>query len=95
MTGQGKPTKISFVYSNPTDPDAFETAYPDQIALARKLPGLTRLQTSKVWPKEDGSPTRRTDCWTCTSPTTRRPAPPPRRRAPLSPLPSSTPPEAS
>jgi len=23
----------------------------------RQLPGLTRLQTSKVWPKEDGSPT--------------------------------------
>ena len=57
MTEQGKPTKISFVYSNPTDSDAFETAYTDQIALARKLPGLTRLQTSKVWPKEDGSPT--------------------------------------
>jgi uncharacterized protein (TIGR02118 family) len=57
MTEQGKPTKISFVYSNPTDPDAFEKAYPDQIALARKLPGLTRLQTSKVWPKEDGSST--------------------------------------
>ena len=56
MTGSGKPTKISFVYSNPTDPDAFETAYLDQVALARKLPGLTRLQTSKVWPKEDGSP---------------------------------------
>ena len=57
MTEQGKPTKISFVYSNPADPDVFETAYPDQIALARKLPGLTRLQTSKVLPKEDGSPT--------------------------------------
>jgi uncharacterized protein (TIGR02118 family) len=57
MTEQGTPTKISFVYSNPADPDAFETAYPDQIALARKLPGLTRLQASKVWPKEDGSPT--------------------------------------
>jgi hypothetical protein len=26
--GQGKPTKISFVYSNPTDPAAFEAAYP-------------------------------------------------------------------
>jgi hypothetical protein len=25
--------------------------------MARKLPGLTRLQTSRVWPKEDGSPT--------------------------------------
>ncbi len=57
MTEHGRPTKISFVYSNPTDPDAFEEAYPDQLALARKLPGLTRLQASKVWPKEDGSPT--------------------------------------
>jgi uncharacterized protein (TIGR02118 family) len=52
-----KPTKISFVYSNPTDPAAFEAAYPDQLALAQKLPGLIRLQASKVWPKENGSPT--------------------------------------
>lgn len=57
MTEQDKPTKITFVYSNPTDPDAFEAAYPEQLELARKLPGLTRMQTSKVWPKEDGSPT--------------------------------------
>jgi uncharacterized protein (TIGR02118 family) len=57
VTEQGKPTKISFVYSNPTDPEAFEVAYPEQLALARKLPGLVRLQASKVWPKEDGSPT--------------------------------------
>ena len=56
MTGQGKPTKISFVYSSPTDPDEFEAAYPGQLALARKLPGLIRLQASRVWPKEDGSP---------------------------------------
>ncbi len=56
-TGKGMPTKITFVYSNPTDPAAFEAAYPEQLAMARKLPGLTRLQTSKVWPKEDGSPT--------------------------------------
>ena len=53
----GKPTKISFIYSNPTDPGAFEAAYPEQLELARKLPGLTRLQESRVWPKEDGSPT--------------------------------------
>jgi uncharacterized protein (TIGR02118 family) len=53
----GQPTKISFIYSNPADPTAFEAAYPAQLALARKLPGLTRLQASKVWPKEDGSPT--------------------------------------
>jgi uncharacterized protein (TIGR02118 family) len=57
MTAQGNPTKISFVYSHPTDPDAFEAAYPDQLALARKLPGVVRLEASKVWPKEDGSPT--------------------------------------
>jgi uncharacterized protein (TIGR02118 family) len=57
MTEQNKPTKISFVYSNPTDPEAFESAYPEQLELARRLPGLTRLQASKVWPKEDGSPT--------------------------------------
>ncbi|OLE27909.1 MAG: ethyl tert-butyl ether degradation protein EthD [Catenulispora sp. 13_1_20CM_3_70_7] len=57
MAEHGNPTKISFVYSNPIDPDAFEAAYPDHIALARKLPGLIRLQASKVWPKEDGSPT--------------------------------------
>jgi hypothetical protein len=57
MTEQDKPTKISFVYSNPTDPDAFESAYPEQLAMARNLPGLTRLQTSKVWPKQDASPT--------------------------------------
>jgi uncharacterized protein (TIGR02118 family) len=54
---QSKATKISFVYSNPTDPAAFEEAYAEQLALARKLPGLTRLQESKVLPKEDGSPT--------------------------------------
>ena len=51
------PTKISFVYSNPTDPESFEAAYPQQLELARSLPGLTRLQAAKVWPKEDGSPT--------------------------------------
>ena len=55
--GQDKPTKISLVYSNPADPAAFEAAYPEQLAMARRLPGLTRLQTSRVWPKEDASPT--------------------------------------
>jgi uncharacterized protein (TIGR02118 family) len=55
--GQERPTKISFVYSNPTDAAAFEAAYPQQLAMARNLPGLTRLEASKVWPKEDGSPT--------------------------------------
>jgi uncharacterized protein (TIGR02118 family) len=57
MSTHGNPTKITFIYDNPTDPEAFELAYPQQLALARKLPGLTRLQASKVWPKEDGSAT--------------------------------------
>jgi hypothetical protein len=35
MTGQDRPTKISFVYSNPTDPDAFETAYPTTLPSCR------------------------------------------------------------
>ena len=52
------PTKITVIYDNPTDPEAFEAGYADgQVELARKLPGLTRIETSKVWPKEDGSPT--------------------------------------
>jgi hypothetical protein len=48
---------ITFVYSNPDDPEAFEAAYPGQLEPARELPGLTRMQTSKVRPKEDGGPT--------------------------------------
>jgi uncharacterized protein (TIGR02118 family) len=51
------PTKITVVYDNPTDADTFEAGYTDQVALAKALPGLTRIETSKVWPKEDGSPT--------------------------------------
>jgi uncharacterized protein (TIGR02118 family) len=51
-------TKITVIYDNPTEPDAFETAYEnDQLAVARKVQGYLRLETSKVWPKEDGSPT--------------------------------------
>jgi uncharacterized protein (TIGR02118 family) len=52
------PTKITVIYDNPTDPAAFEAGYAvDQVKLARALPGLTRLETSKVWPKEDGTST--------------------------------------
>jgi uncharacterized protein (TIGR02118 family) len=52
------PTKITVVYDNPTDPEAFEAGYAaEQVALAKKLPGLTHIETSKVWPKEDGSAT--------------------------------------
>jgi uncharacterized protein (TIGR02118 family) len=52
------PTKITIIYDNPTDPAAFEAGYAgSQVELAKKLPGLTSIETSKVWPKEDGSPT--------------------------------------
>ena len=50
-------TKITVVYDNPTDPAAFEAGYPDQLALAQKLPGIRRVESARVWPKEDGSPT--------------------------------------
>jgi hypothetical protein len=85
---------LRFVYSSPTDPAAFEAAYPQQGALARKLPGLTRLQTSKVWPKEDGSPTpayRLLDLYIADYPAASAAA---AEAAPLSAQPSSTPPEA-
>lgn len=51
------PTKIIVVYENPTDPAAFEARYPAHLELARALPSVTRVETSKVWPKEDGSDT--------------------------------------
>jgi uncharacterized protein (TIGR02118 family) len=51
------PTKITVIYDNPTDPEAFEAAYPAQLPLAKAMPGIQRLETAKVWPKEDGSPT--------------------------------------
>jgi uncharacterized protein (TIGR02118 family) len=51
-------TKITVIYDNPTDPEAFEAGYAaGQVELARKLPGLQRIETSKVWPKEDGTAT--------------------------------------
>lgn len=51
------PTKITVIYDNPTDPEAFEEAYGAQLPLAKALPGLQRIETAKVWPKEDGTPT--------------------------------------
>ena len=51
-------TKITVVYDNPVDPAAFEAAYEsEQLEAARQIPGYLRLEASKVWPKEDGSPT--------------------------------------
>jgi len=52
------PTKITVIYDNPTDPAVFESGYgAGQVSLAKKLPGVVRIETSRVWPKEDGSPT--------------------------------------
>jgi uncharacterized protein (TIGR02118 family) len=50
-------TKITLIYDNPAEPGAFEDGYPAQLALAKRIPGLQRVETSKVWPKEDGSAT--------------------------------------
>jgi uncharacterized protein (TIGR02118 family) len=51
------PTKISVIYDNPADPAVFEKGYPAQLVLARALPGLQRIESAKVWPKEAGTPT--------------------------------------
>lgn len=52
-------TKITIIYDNPTDVEAFEKGFVDtkQLERARALPGIERLESSKVWPKEDGSET--------------------------------------
>jgi uncharacterized protein (TIGR02118 family) len=51
-------TKITVIYDNPVSAEEFEVAYPEQqLAAARRIPGYVRLEASKVWPKEDGSPT--------------------------------------
>jgi uncharacterized protein (TIGR02118 family) len=50
-------TKITVIFDNPGSAELFETNYPDLLALARKIPGVQKIETSKVWPKEDGSPT--------------------------------------
>lgn len=52
------PTKITVIYDNLIDPAGFEAGYAEgQVAPAKKLPGLQRIETSKVWPKEAGTPT--------------------------------------
>jgi uncharacterized protein (TIGR02118 family) len=51
------PTKITLIYENPQDSAAFEDGYPSHFSLARKIPNVQWIEGSKVWPKEDGSPT--------------------------------------
>jgi hypothetical protein len=50
-------TKITLIIDNPADAAAFEDAYPEIEAAARRLPQLRRVEAAKVWPKEDGTPT--------------------------------------
>jgi hypothetical protein len=50
-------TKITLIVDNPVDAEAFEAEYPDLAGLAAALPGLVRLESAKVLPKEDGSAT--------------------------------------
>ncbi|WP_432936634.1 SDR family oxidoreductase [Kribbella sp. CA-253562] len=52
-----RPTKIAFIFDNPADSESFEAGYADLLARASKLPGVQRVEASRVWPKEDGSPT--------------------------------------
>jgi uncharacterized protein (TIGR02118 family) len=51
------PTKITVIFDNPADPETFEAGYPDLVALAKKMPGVERVDSAKVSPKEDGSAT--------------------------------------
>jgi len=51
------PTKIALIYDNPEQPEAFDAGFEDQLALARRIPGIQRIESAKVWPKEDGTAT--------------------------------------
>ena len=42
------PTKITAIYETPQDPDAFEAGHNEQIALAKKIPGVQRIESAKV-----------------------------------------------
>jgi hypothetical protein len=50
-------TTITVIIDNPADRELSEKGYPDLLDQAKRIPGIQRVQTSKVWPKEDGSPT--------------------------------------
>lgn len=50
-------TKVEIIIDNLDDPQAFEQVLPDVLEKARALPGVRGLESSKVWPKDDGTPT--------------------------------------
>jgi hypothetical protein len=51
------PTKITLIIDDPKDPAAFEAAYVGIRSAADGFPELRRVESAKVWPKEDGTPT--------------------------------------
>ena len=52
-------TKLTIVVDNPNDPGAFEAHYNSAAykELLGKIPDVHRVESAKVFPKEDGSPT--------------------------------------
>ncbi len=52
-------TKLTIVIDNPNDPGAFEAHYnsPAGKELLGKIADVQRVESAKVFPKEDGSPT--------------------------------------
>jgi hypothetical protein len=51
------PTKITLVIGNPTDVPTFEAAWPALLDAARQLARVRRVESARVWPKEDATPT--------------------------------------
>ena len=50
--------KLTVIYDNPADPEKFEQHYANEhVALIPDVPGVQKVETAKVFPKEDGSPT--------------------------------------
>ena len=52
-------SKLTIIVDNPNDPGAFEAHYssPAYKELLGKIPDIQRVESAKVFPKEDGSPT--------------------------------------
>ena len=51
--------KLTIIIDNPSDPEAFEAHYksPEYQEALAKIPSVQRVESAKVFPKEDGSPT--------------------------------------
>jgi len=50
-------TKITLIVDNPSDVAAFEEAFAGLLESAAALPELIRLESGRVFPKEDGTAT--------------------------------------